>query len=179
MRKVVLIGAALLALIIIMIGCTGSDVPPPTVSMPEKPREISVFYATGRTIVEERHIVEDDKDIIKTALNEVLTAQPQINADIAIVQPECKVIDVKLDKKGLATINFSKEVLDFTADRKEKLLAYGAILETLKQFDGVKSFRFLVEGKEKGKINGKDIQKFWGVISLFNQPQPIDRPSKK
>jgi len=154
-------------------GCSGSDVPPPTKTMPEKTRDVSVFYATGRTVVEERHIVEDSKDIIKTTLNEGFKAQPQDNLDIAIVQPECKVLDVKLDKKGVATINFSKEVLDFDAEKNEKVLAYGAIIETLKQFDEVKSFRFQVEGKEEGIIGGKDIQKFWGDISLTGQPWKI------
>lgn len=168
-----LLAIAFLTLVGGATGCLSSDVPPPTVDMPEKTRDISVFYATGRTIVEERHIVEDSKDIIKTALNESLKAQPQDNPDIAIVQPECKVLDVKLDKKGVATVNFSKEILDFDAERKEKALAYGAILETLKQFDEIKSFKFQVEGKEKGMVGGKDIQKFWGDISLSGQPWPI------
>lgn len=172
MKKLLLV-VAFVVLVVGATGCSGSDVPPPTKAMPEKTRTVSVFYATGRTVVEERHIVEDNKDIIKTTLNEGFKAQPQDNLDIAIVQPECKVLDVKLDKKGVATVNFSKEVLDFKAERSEKALAYGAILETLKQFDEVKSFKFQVEGKEKGMIGGKDIQKFWGDVSLTGQPWQI------
>jgi len=155
------------------VGCLSKDVPPPTISMPDKTRSISVFYATGNTLVEEKHVVKDDKDIIKTALNEVLAASPKENESIAIVQPECKVLDAKLDEKGLVTVNFSKEVLDFEAIRKEKVLAYGAILETLKQFEEIKSVKFLVEGKDKGTTNGKDIQQFWGDVSLIGQPWSI------
>src|SRR3990172_8808720 len=81
------------------LGClTGDEVPAPTVALPEKARTISVFYATGRTLVEEKHTVADDANIATTALNEVLAAKPQMNTEIAIVQPECKVLDVAIDK---------------------------------------------------------------------------------
>ncbi len=172
MRKFLIVIAAV-GILVSLIGCGKNDVPSPTMVLPDKTREISVFYATGRTIVEERHVVKDDKNIITTALNEVFTANPQNNNEIAIVQPQCKVLDTKVDKKGVVTVNFSKEVLDFKAVRKEKLLAYGAIIETLKQFNNVKSVKFQVEGKEAGSIGGKDIHRFWEDVSLNGQPWPI------
>lgn len=171
-----LISIIMLLLIGGMLGCVGTEnVPPPEITLPAKTRSISVFYATGNTLVEERHIVADDKEIIKTTLNALLAAQPKDNADIAIVQPECDVLAVTVNDNGVATVDFSREVLDFEATKKEKVLAYGAIIETLKQFDSVKSVKFSVEGQEKGSVSGKDIHKFWGDVSLIGQPWAIER----
>ena len=157
-------------------GCTGSsDVPPPKIALPDKTRSISVFYATGNTLVEERHIVADDKEVIRTTLNELLAARPKDNANIAIVQPECEILAVKVNSKGMATIDFSREVLDFEATKKEKVLAYAAIIETLKQFENIKSVKFMVEGRDNGSVAGNDIHEFWGDVSLIGQPWAIER----
>jgi spore germination protein GerM len=157
---------------IVLNGCSPAEenVPKPTMSLPEKSAKVSVYYATGNTLVEEKHIVSDDADIIKSTLNELLAAKPQENSEIAIVQPESKVLSANVDKKGLVTINFDRRVLQFDALPKEKKLAYLGILQTLKQFKNVKAIRFVVEGKDSGTIIGKDIQGFWGNITLKNQP---------
>jgi hypothetical protein len=157
---------------IVLNGCSPAEeaVPKPTMSLPLKSAKVSVFYATGNTLVEEKHIVSDDADIIKSTLNELLAAKPQENSEIAIVQPESKVLSANVDKKGLVIINFDKQVLLFDALPKEKKLAYLGILQTLKQFKNIKAIRFVVEGKDSGTIIGKDIQGFWGNITLKNQP---------
>lgn len=170
-----LISIIMLLLIGGTFGCIGSaDVPPPQISLPDKTRSISVFYATGNTLVEERHIVADDKEVIKTTLNELLAARPRDNADIAIVQPECDILAVKVNSKGVATVDFSREVLDFEATKKEKILAFAAIIETLKQFKHIKAVKFMVEGQEKGLLSGKDVHGFWGDVSLIGQPWAIE-----
>lgn len=181
MRKALFLVLAVFVLSTVAIGCRSSaDIPEPTIKVSEKTKAVLVYYSTGNTIVEEKHIVPDSKSIIKTALNEVLAAKPQQNKDIAIVQPECKVLDANVDEKGAATINFSKEVLDFEALPKEKVLAYGAIVQTLKQFKEVKSVKFLVEGKDNGTVNGKDVRRFWGSVSLIGQPWPLEsKPANK
>jgi hypothetical protein len=157
---------------IVLNGCSPAEenVPEPTMSLPEKSALVSVYYSTGNTLVEEKHIVSDDANKIKSTLNELFAAKPQNNPDIAIVQPECKVLDVKVDKKGLATANFDSRVLSFNALEKEKRLAFAAVFQTLKQFKNVKSVKFLVEGKDSGTIHGKNVQEFWGGTSLKQQP---------
>jgi spore germination protein GerM len=171
MCKTILTLLAAIIFSISLIGCgTSNDVPEPTIPLPDKSANVSVFYATGNTLVEEKHIVADDRNVVQTTLNELLAAKPQTYTDIAIVQPECKVINVKIDKKGLATIDFDKRVLTFDAPPKEKRLAYAAIAQTLKQFKNIKAMKFLVEGKDKGTVLGKDVQKFWGDLSLKYQP---------
>lgn len=176
MKRILLLILAAVMLAAAVIGCQGqTGVPDPTISMPEKARTVLVYFSTGNTLVQEKHVVADSKNIIKTAIDEVLAAKPQENKDIAIVQPECKVLDVKVDKEGVATINFSKEVLDFEATPKEKLLAFGAIQETLKQFKELKAFKFQVQGKENGMVNGKDVKRFWEAVSLIGQPWPLKK----
>jgi hypothetical protein len=39
----------------------------------------------------------------------------------------------------------------------------------------VKFVRFTVEGKEEGSIGGKDVEKFWGTVSLKGQPWKVVR----
>ena len=157
-------------------GCAfGDKYTPPAADLPERTRQIYVYYATGRTIVEEKRVIADTPDAIKKALEIALKAQPQDNPNIAIVQPQGKVLNVKVDKSGLATINFNKQILNFEASKKEKALAFAAIIETIRQFKNVKKLRFQVEGKESGFIDGKKIENFWGDISLKDQPWDIDK----
>ncbi|HCG98338.1 MAG TPA: hypothetical protein DE036_00565 [Actinobacteria bacterium] len=91
------------------------------------------------------------------------------------MQPECEILAVKVNSKGMATIDFSREVLDFEATKKEKVLAYAAIIETLKQFENIKSVKFMVEGRDNGSVAGNDIHEFWGDVSLIGQPWAIER----
>ncbi len=157
-------------------GCAmGDKYVPPSADLPEKTTQIFVYYATGRTIVEEKRVVADTPDVVKKALEIALKAQPQDNPDIAVVQPRAKVLSAKVDNSGLATVNFSKQILNFEASKQEKVLAFAAIVETVKQFKNVKKLKFQVEGKESGLLDGKKIENFWGDISLKGQPWDIDK----
>jgi hypothetical protein len=46
---------------------------------------------------------------------------------------------------------------------------------TLGQFPEAKKVRFTVEGKDKGTLDGKKIEDFWGAISLQGQPWDVIR----
>lgn len=90
-----------------------------------------------------------------------------------------KVLSVKI-KKGIATANFSRDVLRVYGNKKMQTHAVAAIVLTLKEFKNIKAVKFQVEGREKGKIKvegmeeGKleerNIEKWWGKVTLKEQP---------
>lgn len=173
--------AVIVLLIIVVAGCsrgitTESSVPPPTSELATtETTAISVFYPTGKIVIEERRVVPVQENLVEVALKEVYKADPE-KFEIVIVQPRARVLSVEVDDNGLCTINFSKEMLDFPEDsRQAKLVAFAAIVETLKQFENIKEFQILVEGKSSGEIDGRSIEEFWGDISLKKQPFPINR----
>jgi len=167
-----------LGILALVAGCSGvgSRVPDPE-GVPEQTRSTSVFFSTGRSLFEERRLV-DAKDVYGQTLAELVEARPVTNPDVAIVQPAAKVRSVKLDR-GVLTIDWDRDVLKFEAEPKEKVLALAAILRTFGQFPEVKKVRFTVEGKTDGKLDGSDVQVFWGRVSLRGQPWDVLRPSTK
>ena len=156
------------------------DIPEPT-GVAQKTMAVSIYFSTGRTLVEEPRVIDGGPNRYYAALDEVLNATPQMddNKGIAIVQPETRPKSVKIDDKGVVTVDWPKNVLDFEADDREERLAFASILMTLGQFDEAKKVRFTVEGKDKGTIGGKKIEDFWGSIGLQGQPYDVIRAPAK
>lgn len=161
------------------IGCSRSARIPEPTGLPKETTATSVYFATGRSIVEERLVVPAD-DPYRSALEFWLQARSVEHPEIAIVQPQAAVRDVMLDDSGVLTIDWSADVLDFDAEPKEKMIALAGILRTFGEFSEVKKVRFTVEGKTSGTAsNGKDIEAFWGTVSLKGQPWDVlRRPSQ-
>jgi len=161
----------------LLAGCAqqnaGNDIPEPK-NLAAETTETAVFFSTGRSLLEERKIV-DAKDIYETTLKELLRALPEVNPDVAIVQPEAEFNSVTFED-GVITIDWKKEILDFEAEPKEERLAFASLLMTFGRFSEVEKLRMTVEGKESGKIGGKDIEEFWGDVSLKDQPFAVMRP---
>lgn len=176
--KTLLLGA-LLAATALAAGCSGTATPviPEPSNLPAETRAVSVFFATGRTLVEEPRVV-DTADVYRRTLEELLEASPEINAKIAIVQPEAEVKGISV-KDGHAVIDWSPTVLDFEAEDGEETLALAAFLMTLGQFPEIEKVSFSVEGKTAGEVDGKDIEHFWGRVSLKGQPWDVLRPPSK
>ncbi len=158
-------------------GCQGSDIPEPSTELPEETAAVSVFFATGRTLVEEPRIV-DAAVVYEETLDILLEATPEIATDVAIVQPVAAYRSITLDEDGVLTVDWEASILDFEAEPGEKRIALAAFLTTLGQFEEVEGIRFTVEGKEEGEIGGKDIQTFWGSVGLVGQPWDPLRPGE-
>ncbi len=162
-----------------LIGCGGDarPIPPPSTELVEgETTAVSVFYPDGKVLIEERHVVAADRDLVKTALDRLFEAEPQ-EFEVAVVLPSASIRAVKVDgKTGVCTVDFSKEILDFPDEsEKARIVAFAAIIETLKQFPEITAVTFLVEGKASGAIDGKQINAFWGNVTLPEDPIPITR----
>jgi hypothetical protein len=162
--------------VVAMSGCSreiGGEVPEPTVETPMRTERVSVFYSTGRSLTEEYRIVDAD-DLYAATLDELINGEPE-NPDVALVQPVADVRSVTFED-GLITIDWDRAILDFEADPEEYTLAWGAVILTFGQFPEVEKVAFMVEGETSGEIDGKDIEQFWGQITLADQPWDVQRP---
>lgn len=182
MRKLPKILLAVLFSAFIFSGCSlfsrSEELPEPTnpLASEKETTAVSVFYPTGKILIEERHVVPLSDNLPLAALRELFTAEPKEH-QIAVILPKAKVNSVKVDKDGTAYIDFNAEILNFpeTDVENAEIVAFAAIVETLKQFDDIKRFVITVEGKEKGQADGKSIEDFWGKVTLKKQPINIIR----
>ncbi|MCL4499917.1 MAG: GerMN domain-containing protein [Chloroflexi bacterium] len=132
---------------------------------------VSVFVywpVGGGELVKESKVVEKSSNMPKTVVQELFKRQPG-SKQILPILPNAKVLDVTV-KDGLATVNFDRKILDFQGSQKNQVGALAAIVSTLTQFSEVKQVQFQIEGKTQGTIGGKDIQAFWGDVTLKDQP---------
>jgi len=165
------------ALAFALAGCSGggvgtADLPDPG-SLSEETTEVALFYSTGRSLLEERRVV-DRTNVYEATLTELLLAMPESNPDVAIVQPTADFNSVTLED-GVLTIDWAAEILDFEATDAEKRLARAAFLATFGRFDEVEKLRFTVEGQEDGEVAGKSVGDFWGAVALYDQPWDVLR----
>jgi spore germination protein GerM len=168
----------LLAIALVGTGCSsserlGANLPEADV-VSEETTVTGVFFATGRSIVEERRVV-DAEDVYMSTMDEWLAATPVDNPGVAVVQPEAEILSITLED-GIVTIDWSAEVLDFEATESEQLVALASVLRMFGQFPEVEQVRFTVEGVEDGEVNGKDVRAFWGSATLIEQPWDVFRP---
>lgn len=170
----VLAGALAVTVVLAVAGCAPS-VPPPTESkVAGETTAISVFYPDGETIVEERQVVPVGDNLPEVALQRLFAASPE-KEEIAIVLPQATANSVTVDAgTGVCTVDLSAEVLDFPADGEQaRVVAFAAIVETLRQFPEITSVLITVDGKSSGEVGGKRIEEFWGSVRLPQAPLDI------
>lgn len=134
--------------------------------------QIVVYYPDRDALAREVHEVPREADRVKMALDILFEGKPN-NSNILPVMPEnVKVLGTKIDN-NMVTINFDRNILNFSGNKSSQDLLLMAIISTAQQSNSLKQFKFQVEGKEKGRIDGKDIEKFWGGVTLKDQPWKI------
>jgi len=175
MRYLVLLFSFLLILSAAATGCSrqpsylGAPKDLPKSDAASNYMDVDIFYPDGDALSRETHEIPKAPDKIKAALDVLFQAKPN-NGNIIPIMPEnVKVLSTKVEN-GLLTINFNKNILFFDADKNAQDLLLAAIVSTARQSASIRQVKFLVEGKDKGQIDGKDIEKFWGDVSLKDQP---------
>ncbi len=136
--------------------------------------EISVFFPSSDTIIEEKRSVEPDEATPLTALKIMFEEEPEDTSHTKTL-PEAKVLSASIDD-GTARIDFDRGVLVSGSDPGTQRVALVAIIYAMKQFPGVEQVAFSVEGKTSGQIDGKDIETFWGEVSLSDMPWSAAEP---
>ncbi|HZD59165.1 MAG TPA: GerMN domain-containing protein [Anaerolineae bacterium] len=181
-RSLILLIVLLLLLSIALIGCpqlvprqpTGRTTEPtisPTTTT-EKETTITLYFIEEREdtmfLVPEKRSIPQTKAIARAALEELIKGSKQPGR-FSVIPPETKIRSVKI-ANGLATVDFSKEVLNANVGAPGEELGIAQIVNTLTEFPTINRVMFLVEGRDRGTIDGREIQDWWGHVGLSDQP---------
>lgn len=152
-----------------MAGCTKKNNPPPAAA-PENqpPLKVAVYYVKisqqEEYLVREIHTLPYTTSALEAAAREVIEGQPLTRDARKIFPPETKILGISVEN-GVATVNFSKEVLNANVGSAGEALGIQSMVNTLTEFPEIRAVSFLVEGKLDGRA--KD---WWGHVGLYNQP---------
>jgi len=126
---------------------------------PEKTRTVTLFFlaeddsllhAEQRDISSRPSVVEEAKEVI-----EELIKGPK-NEFISPLPPETKVRQIFISKEGMATVDFSKEIMEKhpSGSSAELFTVYSVVNSLVYNFSSVKKVFILVEGGERETLDG-------------------------
>ena len=163
-------GIFLLAAILSFTGCgTPEEKPaPPPVKKEPAVIDVAVYYVkytdNDMYLVREVHTVKETSRILETAVEELIRGKPQTKGAFTILPPDTEVLEISVTDK-LATVNFSKEVLNANVGSGGEALGIQSIVNTLTEFETIDRVAFEVEGTLDERA--KD---WWGHVGLEQQP---------
>ncbi|SHF18981.1 Sporulation and spore germination [Desulfofundulus australicus DSM 11792] len=136
---------------------------------PPQPLYVAVYYVKSNDqesyLVREIHkIPQTDKPALK-AVEELISGEPSTPGAMRILPAGTRVLDVSV-KDGLATVNFSREVLEQPGTGAEgEAMAIQSVVNTLTEFPEIRQVSFQVEGK----VDERTLD-WWGHVGLYDQP---------
>ncbi len=139
----------------------------PSPSPSAQTMNVAVYYLKeGRGelyLVREVHSVAKTEGVAKAALNELISGKVLTSGAYRILPADTKVLGVKIEN-GLATVDFSREVLKANAGAAAEELGIKSIVNTLTEFPTVQKVQFTVEGSLSAASD------WWGHVGLRGQP---------
>ena len=166
---------------------TPDSQPPPVDEAPVM--QVAVYYVkttdTDFYLVREVHEVPAAERIEIAALEELIHGEPHTEGAYRVLPPDTRVLGIDI-LDGLATIDFSREVLSANVGAAGEALGIQSIVNTLTELPEIEQVMFLVEGglDERaadwwGHIGLEDVQPFhrdlsmvWEPAIWVNDPQP-------
>jgi len=129
--------------------------------------ETVVYYIKNKDnkpyLVREIHLVEKSAQTAKAALEELVLGRPLTKEAFNVFPKGTKILGINI-KDGLATVDFSQEVLSANTGAAIEALGIASIVNTMTEFPSVQKVKLTVEGSaEKG-------MDWWGHIGLYKQP---------
>lgn len=129
---------------------------------------VAVYYIkqqdTTFYLVREMHPVPYDENGPKAALNELISGRPVTRGAAGILPPDTRVLGLTI-REGLATVNFSADVLNAGVGSTGEVLGIQSIVNTLTEFPEIREVAFQVEGRIDDRTRD-----WWGHVGLYNQP---------
>lgn len=171
-KKITALVIGLVVLMGVVSGCTGSkseQVPPTPPSPREQVISLPVYYVkpTGEEtyLVREVHRLPATGEPAVAAVQELISGTPTTPGATPIFPQNTRVLGVTV-KDGLATVNFSREVLEQTAVGSEgEALALQSVVNTLTEFPEIRAVSLQVEGQVDERTRD-----WWGHVGLYSQP---------
>ena len=165
--------ALLISILSFLAGCTttGGNAPGPSQEntvAPEQKLNVAVYYVkvtqNDAYLVREVHQVSPTKEVARAALEEIINVNPVGPGAVRVIPATTKIKGINV-KDGLATVDFSQEVLMANTGAIGEALGIQSIVNTLTEFPEIQKVSFMVEGKVDEQA--KD---WWGHVGLYEQP---------
>ncbi len=161
----------LILMLVGMTGCSAESQPNPEPNPPDQPAdqtmEVAVYYLKNTAddiyLVREVHQVEKSEAVARAALTELIGGTPLTPGAYQVLSTDTRILDINVDQ-GLATVDFSAEVLNANVGSSGEALGITSIVNTLTEFPTIQRVQFTVDGQvEKG-------MDWWGHVGLYEQP---------
>jgi hypothetical protein len=157
---------------------TASTTTPATTPVATGSMEVKIYYLVSfgarLRLAPERHRVEKTQAVAKAALEELVHGHAQ-DPDHSTPFPRSGSINSVTIANGVATVDWSAEVLTASVGADEEALGIQSAVYTLTEFPSITKVRFTVEGKDRGTAsNGRAIEDWWGHVGLAGQPWDRD-----
>jgi germination protein M len=174
-KKTALVTALMVSLLLVssvLAGCSllGGKTPgttPNGTQPPEQKLSLVVYYVKvtqdDTYLVREVHQVAPVKDAVKAAVEELVNANPATPGAARVLPQATKINSININD-GLATVDFSSDVLRANVGASGEAMGIQSIVNTLTEFPEIKKVSFTVEGKVEGAMD------WWGHVGLYEQP---------
>ncbi|MCR4400057.1 MAG: Gmad2 immunoglobulin-like domain-containing protein [Syntrophomonadaceae bacterium] len=165
-----LLTSLLLTALLATAGCAGRQEPRPPdgEKPPPQTAAVAVYYVkmtqTNAYLVREVHQVPAEGDLRLAALQELISGQPQDEKAGRVLPEDTRILGLTVEE-GLATVNFSAEVLNANVGASGEALGIQSIVNTLTEFPGIDRVAFQVEGAVDERTRD-----WWGHVGLYDQP---------
>jgi germination protein M len=136
--------------------------------------KVSIYYLVSFKnrlfLAPERHVAARNAAIARTAVEELVHGTAQ-DPDHTTPFPRSARINSVTTASGVATVDWSADVLAAGVGAQVEALGIQSVVYTLTGFPSIKKVRFTVEGKDHGTAsNGRTIEDWWGHSGLRDQP---------
>jgi hypothetical protein len=161
----------LLAVLLLAAGCdllSGDSDKDKTPTPIAENTSVVVYYPKDTSynsyLVREIHTLKKTADMPKTAVEELIMGTPKTEGAYKVLPASTKVLGVKINDQGLATVDFSPEVLRANVGSSGESLGIASIVNTLTEFPNILKVSFTVNGKTENAMD------WWGHVGLYEQP---------
>jgi hypothetical protein len=172
---------ALILMLVMVVACTPTDQPGDDEQESNGPVDVinngddeeefmvfPVYYVkatdTSAYLVREIREVPLSQNIFISAMEELIVGNPQTEGAMRVLPEGTKVRNVSV-RDGIATADFSSEVLRANLGAHMEELGIQSIVNTLTDFPGINSVSFSVDGG----VSEEALQ-WWGHVGLYEQP---------
>lgn len=133
-----------------------------------------IYYLTQRQeelrLVREAHAVPNTPRIAAAALEELVHGAPHRPDHWTPFPAAAQILSVTISE-GVATVDWSSQVLDANVGAEVEALGIQSVVWTLTEFRSITGVRFTVQGQDRGTTeNGRMIEDWWGHVGLGGQP---------
>lgn len=115
-------------------------------------------------LVRECHEVRYTKEVARAALQELIGGKVATTGAFRVLPPGTKILGISI-QSGLATVDFSREVLKAGTGSRFEILGIKSIVNSLTEYPGIQKVSFMVEGKLD-----EQAMDWWGHVGLYEQP---------